>query len=36
MDVLKYFFGIDLAKNKSKLKTKRHQPVIERFIYIVD
>lgn len=43
MDVLKYYFGIDLAKSKSK-KCERHkfkkkrkcQPVLQRFVYVID
>ena len=38
MDILKYYFGIDLAKVKPSetQKKKKHRPVIHQFIYIVD
>lgn len=39
MDILKYFFVIDLAKpvRQKKMKCKsKHQPVIQRFVYVVD
>lgn len=36
MDILKYCFGIDLAKVKVKRKMKRHRPVYQRFIYVTD
>lgn len=39
MDILKYWFGIDPAKRPKQSKTKKrrkHRPVLQRFVYVID